>query len=79
MPGLKRNFDEGISVPSIGLVKGQTYESNVPFVLRFMIDKGIQGADWVEMPAVTYSLRDENRKQSRCLRDGHLLRQIGDP
>ena len=66
VPGLKRNFDEGISVPSIGLVKGQTYESNVPFVLRFMIDKGIQGADWVELPAGTYSLRDANTKQSRC-------------
>ena len=66
VPGLKRNFDEGISVPSIGLVKGQTYESNVPFVMRFMIDKDIQGADWVELPAGTYSLRDADQKKSRC-------------
>ena len=64
--GLKRMFDDGISVPGIGHVKGQTYESNVPFVLRFMIDKDIQGADWVEFPANSYSVRSSVEKKSRC-------------
>ena len=66
VPGLKRAFDDGFSIPNVGLIKGQTYESNVPFVLRFMIDKGIQGADWVELPAGTYSLRDPSKQVSRC-------------
>ena len=64
--GLKKTFEEGISLPGIGTVRGSTYESNVPFVLRFMIDKKIQGADWVELPAATYSIRDSAAKASRC-------------
>ena len=66
IPGLKRLFDDGVSLPNVGLIRGQTYESNVPFVLRFMIDNNIQGADWIEFPAKTFSIRDENSKISRC-------------
>ena len=47
-----------------------TYESNVPFVLRFMVDHDITGCCWVELPAGTYSLRGDGtggtiRKQTR--------------
>jgi hypothetical protein len=34
VPGLKRTFDEGIHVQGYGNVGGQTYESNVPYILR---------------------------------------------
>jgi DNA polymerase delta subunit 1 len=54
VPSCKRLFDDGISVGSVGHVQGSTYESNVPYVLRFMIDKDIQGADWLELPAGSY-------------------------
>lgn len=57
VPGTKRLVDEGVTVPSLGTLHGQTFESNVPFVLRFMIDLQISGADWVELPANTYALR----------------------
>lgn len=57
VPGAKRLIDEGISVPSIGTMRGSTFESNVPFLLRFMIDLDITGADWVEFPAGSYALR----------------------
>ena len=66
IPGLKRLFDDGVTIPNLGLIRGQTYESNVPFVLRFMIDNNIQGADWIELPARTFSIRDESQKISRC-------------
>ena len=66
VPGLKRLFDDGVTLPNVGLIRGQTYESNVPFVLRFMIDNNIQGADWIEFPARTFSIRPEERKISRC-------------
>ena len=66
IPGLKRLFDDGVTIPNLGLIRGQTYESNVPFVLRFMIDNNIQGADWIELPAHTFSIRDESQKISRC-------------
>ncbi len=30
----------------------QTYESNVPFVLRYMIDRSIVGGNWLEIKKV---------------------------
>lgn len=27
----------------------QTYESNLPYVLRFMVDKNIKGGTWIEV------------------------------
>jgi len=65
VPNLKRCFDEGIYVNG-AQVRGQTYESNVIFALRFMIDNNIQGADWVELPAGKYSVRPESAKKSKC-------------
>lgn len=66
VPGLKRIFDDGINVGSTGLMRGQTYESNVPYVLRFMIDNEISGSDWVECPAGSYSIRPPSKKLSHC-------------
>ena len=44
----------------------QTYESNVPFVLRFMVDQKIVGCNWLELPPATYTVRAPNDKQTRC-------------
>ena len=67
VPGLKRLFDEGIQVPGTSTIaRGQTYESNVPFILRFMIDKDIYGSDWLELKEGTYSLRNRDQMVSRC-------------
>jgi DNA polymerase delta subunit 1 len=35
-----------------------TYESNLPFALRLMVDLDIPGAGWVELPATKYKLRN---------------------
>ena len=66
IPGIKRCIDEGVGISGIGTMRGQVYESNVPLVLRFMIDNEIQGADWVSLPAATYSVRDAAASLSRC-------------
>ena len=34
-----------------------TFESNVPFVLRYMIDSSINGSTWLELPQGTYARR----------------------
>lgn len=65
VPALKRIFDDGVSIPSVGLIRGQTFESNVPFVLRFMIDCEISGADWVELPPYSYAIKEEADRISR--------------
>ena len=77
IPGMKRLFDDGFNVGGT-YVRGQTYESNVPYVLRFLVDNSISGSDWIEFPGNTYSLRgrgnsnsstqssEELHKTSRC-------------
>lgn len=66
VPSLKRLFDEGVHISGCGVARCQTYESNVPFVLRFMIDCNISGADWVEFPSSTYKIRTRAEMVSRC-------------
>lgn len=39
--------------PSDPLFQCETFESNVEYPLRYMIDKGIAGAAWVELPGFT--------------------------
>ncbi|CAE6402164.1 unnamed protein product [Rhizoctonia solani] len=43
-----------------------TYESNMPFELRFMVDRQIIGMNWVEAPAGAYQLRTGKQKISNC-------------
>jgi hypothetical protein len=45
IPPLKRIFNEGVRLPGTGSTAPcQPFESNVPFVLRYMIDNKIGGA-----------------------------------
>lgn len=32
-----------------------TFESNLNYILRFMIDCKVSGSNWIELPAATYS------------------------
>lgn len=41
-----------------------TYESNIVFVLRFMIDTKVVGMNWIEVPAGKYTIASE--KRSSC-------------
>ena len=43
-----------------------TYESNVPYVLRFMVDHDIVGCNWLEIPKNRCSKRQEASQVSRC-------------
>lgn len=42
-----------------------TYETNIPFALRFMVDRKIPGGGWVEV-SDQYEIRPDNRKRSHC-------------
>ena len=44
----------------------QTYESNVPYVLRFMVDRGIVGCNWIELPPNMYHQRAPCETQTHC-------------
>ena len=44
----------------------QTFESNIPFSLRFMIDRQVVGASWVEVTGGNYRLRPADKRSSTC-------------
>lgn len=57
--------NSGIRIPPLeGSKTFLTYESNIAFALRFMIDTNIVGAGWVEIPSNKYILTEH--KTSRC-------------
>ncbi|PRQ49453.1 putative DNA-directed DNA polymerase [Rosa chinensis] len=47
-------LDKGIQIDGVGEKSFMTYESNVLFALRFMIDCNIVGGNWIEVPAGKY-------------------------
>ena len=66
VPQIRSVLEQGINIPGIGFRKFQTYESNVLFVLRCMIDSDVVGANWVELPAGSYKIRNDNEKVSHA-------------
>ena len=75
IPKLKTIMEEGMRFPGIIDASGSEledsmmfvpYECNVPYVMRYMIDKDITGASWLTLPGGTYGLREEGEKGTWC-------------
>jgi DNA polymerase family B, exonuclease domain len=72
LPGLlaplKRIMEEGIKLAPISNAQDSyaPFECNVPFVLRFMVDRGITGAGWLTFPSSTYMIRAASDKETHC-------------
>ncbi|KJA15253.1 hypothetical protein HYPSUDRAFT_172822 [Hypholoma sublateritium FD-334 SS-4] len=80
VPFLKIILSEPRSVPKIrgmfdrgecnyqGLFDGEipTFESNMVFTLRFMIDTKVVGMNWIEVPAGKYKITPDAQKRSTC-------------
>ncbi|KAF4377123.1 hypothetical protein F8388_017527 [Cannabis sativa] len=47
-------LDRGVQIDGLGMKSFMTYESNVLFALRFMIDCNIVGGNWIEVPGGKY-------------------------
>jgi DNA polymerase delta subunit 1 len=63
----KRCLLQGFQVNGLGLVTSSvTFESNLPYTLRFMIDKEMPGASWITVPEGKYNLRSEKDRISTC-------------
>lgn len=72
-------LEEGVELHALGTPRMQfdTYESNVLFVLRFMIDAGVVGGGWVSAPAGKWKLGSaqpgaQRKKLSTCQVDIHM-------
>ncbi|XP_078587905.1 DNA polymerase delta catalytic subunit-like [Branchiostoma floridae x Branchiostoma japonicum] len=55
----KRLLEQGFSCPGYGLHGYQSFESNVDFEIRFMVDTGVIGCNWIELPVGKYRLKDQ--------------------
>lgn len=51
-------------IEGLGSKSFLTYESNILFALRFMIDRDIVGGNWIEIPAGKY--KKTTRSISYC-------------
>ena len=47
----RRLLETGIPVPRLGSHSFETFESNWPFVLRWMVDRDVVGCNWLTVPA----------------------------
>ncbi|KAJ1685857.1 hypothetical protein LUZ63_017247 [Rhynchospora breviuscula] len=47
-------LERGITIDGLGSKSFVTYESNILFALRFMIDRNIVGGNWIEVPSGKY-------------------------
>ena len=44
----------------------EVYETNIEYNLRFMVDTGLVGCQWVEIPPTTYRIREAAACTSHC-------------
>ncbi|KAF8141671.1 DNA polymerase family B-domain-containing protein [Boletus edulis] len=69
LPKVRGVFERGEISFQDFFVLGQSYstfESNIPYTLRFMIDTKVVGMNWIEIPAGRYKLLSEEAKRSTC-------------
>jgi DNA polymerase delta subunit 1 len=63
--------ESGLKVGDYGTLMGTTYESNVVFAMRFMVDLGIVGGNWVELPKGTFKVMAEGQCRTFCQIEVH--------
>ncbi|GJN07344.1 hypothetical protein PR202_ga25168 [Eleusine coracana subsp. coracana] len=57
-------LEKGITIEGLGSKCFLTYESNILFALRFMIDCNIVGGNWIEVPAGKHSILNNTTRYS---------------
>lgn len=81
IPTCKNLLKNGTQISSFGdsTYQFQTYESNLPYTLRFMIDKGICGGSWMELSSKMFSIRREKTTHCQIEADCHYSSIISHP
>jgi len=65
VPQARRQLEKGINIPNAGYKQFATYESSLPYTLRFMVDRNLRGGGWLELPRSLYKIR-VGEKTSHC-------------
>lgn len=70
MNNAKRILESGFTFGQSYGIQFATFESNLPFVMRFMVDTKMTGVNWIELPARKWRLRTAataiSRSQLEC-------------
>lgn len=70
---VKKIFEAGFAFGRFTIRSYATFESNMPIVLRFMVDSHITGMNWLELPAKKFTLRKGAEKTSGCQIEADVL------
>ncbi|XP_061199933.1 DNA polymerase delta catalytic subunit-like, partial [Neopsephotus bourkii] len=57
VPPARRLLEQGLRWGGLGVHPAAPFESNVDFEIRFMVDSGLVGCSWVEVPGGLFQLR----------------------
>lgn len=63
---IKNSAESGFKFGRFQSQSYATFESNMPIVLRFMVDAKITGMNWIEISPSRYSIRCHESKISNC-------------
>jgi len=65
MNSAKRILETGFTFGQSLGIRFSTFESNLPFVMRFMVDTKMTGMNWIELPAGKWKMRTRRDAVSR--------------
>lgn len=63
---VKKVVETGVTLGRFPSRSYTTFESNMPIVLRFMVDAKITGMNWIELPTGSWSQRTLGDRLSTC-------------
>jgi len=65
VPAVRGIFERGFAVGDTKF-PNLTFESNIPFALRYMIDSDIVGMGWIKLDKNAFRIRSTDKHRSRC-------------
>lgn len=63
---LRQIIEGGFSINGRDILSEITYESNLPYALRFMVDNNIGGMTWVRIDKKKWQIRSHQKKETHC-------------
>ena len=64
------------AIQGVNLYKHEIFEAKLPFVLRFMVDNGIVGCNWLQVDPGKYRLLSAGEKVATCTRLHRSSRRV---
>ncbi|CAO3621990.1 unnamed protein product [Cunninghamella echinulata] len=64
---IRQKVEQGVTIPGYNrtIQNSTTYESNLAYLLRFMIDCKVTGSSWIELPAGSYTFTPNSASQAQ--------------